>query len=61
MTKRVRITHERPGYASNHIFQNFGEDLWRLTRDDRRWTVSLDEIDGSDHPLDVMVRSSVLK
>lgn len=61
MARRLRLTHELPGQGSRHVFRNFGEDLRRLTRGDKRWRVDLDEIDRSDHSFDVVVRSSVLK
>ena len=61
VTKRLRLTHEFPDANSRHIFQNFGEDLWRLMRDNKCWTVDIEEIDRADHCFDVMVRSSALK
>lgn len=59
--KRLRLTHHVPNESSRHIFLNFSEDLWRLTRDDKRWRVSLEEIDRADHSFDVVVRSSTLR
>lgn len=58
---RLRLTHRSPDLTSSHIFRNFGEDLWQLTREDKRWSVDLEEIDRSDHSFDVVVRSSTLK
>jgi hypothetical protein len=50
-----------PDETSNHVFRNFGEDLWRLTQEDRRWDVNIGEVDRANHAFEVVVRSSMLK
>ena len=59
--KTVTIRHLAQYETSVHKFRNFGEDLWRLWRDDKRVRIDLDEIDRADTAFSFQVRGPMLK
>jgi hypothetical protein len=44
-----------------HRIQNFGEDLWRIFRDNRRVEIDLEEIDHAIDEITFLVRDTFLK
>ncbi len=57
---RVIFSHAE-GDAFIHQFRNFGEDVWRVFRDDKRIDVSLDEIDRCTDRFEVSAKRAFLR
>ena len=60
MAKTITIIHSKTDPNSVHKFQNFGEDIWRAYRDDKRCKVDLDEIDRASDRFSITCRNSMV-
>lgn len=59
--KGVRIRFVDPEKSTIHRIRNFGEDLWRGFREDKRVEINLEEIDRARDEIAYLVHGKFLK
>ena len=59
--KEVRIRFVDPKKSTIHRIRNFGEDLWRSFREEKRVTVNLEEIDRAQDEIAYLVHGQFLR
>ncbi len=60
MAKTITIIHSKTDPDSIHKFRNFGEELWREYRNEKRYDIDIDEIDHAIDRISITVKSSVI-
>jgi hypothetical protein len=58
---RIVFRHLRSGGTGVHIFRNFGADLWKALKDEKRFDVSLDEIDRCIDHFEVRTKPALVR
>ena len=59
--KEVRIRFVDPEKSTIHRIRNFGEDLWRSFREEKRITVNLEEVDRAQDQIAYLVHGQFLR